>query len=155
MISQAEFDDEMVHYKEVFSQFDNDGDGAINATELNLVMRILDIYRTKADIRRMIQEVDEDDSGTIQFPEFVNMMMGLKKEVYSADELLAAFEVFDSDGDGYISASELHHIMTCTLQNGEAPDERMIAQIIRDADTNGDGRIEYPEFVKLVTSRGG
>ena len=57
-------------------------------------------------------QVDADGNGTIDFPEFLNLMARKMKDVDSEEELREAFKVFDRDGNGFISAAELRHVMT-------------------------------------------
>ena len=59
----------------------------------------------------MINEVDADGNGTIDFPEFCTLMARKMKDTDSEEELKEAFRVFDKDGNGFISAAELRHIM--------------------------------------------
>ena len=54
----------------------------------------------------------ETGNGTIDFPEFLTMMARKMKDTDSEDEIREAFRVFDKDGNGYISAAELRHVMT-------------------------------------------
>jgi len=60
----------------------------------------------------VINEVDADGNGTIDFPEFLTMMARKMKDTGSEEEILEVFKVFDKNGDGFISATELRHIMT-------------------------------------------
>ena len=57
-------------------------------------------------------QIDADGSGTIDFPEFLTMMARKMKDTDSEEEILEAFKVFDKDGNGFVSAAELRHIMT-------------------------------------------
>ena len=57
-------------------------------------------------------QVDVDGNGTIDFPEFLSLMARKMKDVDSEEELREAFKVFDRDGNGFISAAELRHVMT-------------------------------------------
>ena len=47
-------------YKEAFSLFDQDGDGAITQDELGTVMRSLGLNPTDCELKDMIREVDAD-----------------------------------------------------------------------------------------------
>jgi calmodulin len=60
----------------------------------------------------MINEVDEDGSGTIDFEEFLVMMSKKVKLSDEEEDLKEAFKVFDRNGDGSISAIEFRHVMT-------------------------------------------
>uniref|UniRef100_A0A672RFZ6 Calmodulin n=1 Tax=Sinocyclocheilus grahami TaxID=75366 RepID=A0A672RFZ6_SINGR len=97
---------------EAFSLFDKDGDGTITTKELGTVMRSLGQNPTEAELQDMINEVDADGNGTIDFPEFLTMMARKMKDTDSEEEIREAFRVFDKDGNGYISAAELRHVMT-------------------------------------------
>merc|ERR1719337_561975 len=66
----------------------------------------------EAELQDMINEVDADGSGTIDFPEFLNLMAKKMKDTDSEEEIKEAFKVFDKDGNGFISAAELRHVMT-------------------------------------------
>jgi len=85
---------------------------------------------------------DADGNGTIDFPEFLTMMARKMKDTDSAEEIKEAFKVFDKDGNGFISAAELRHIMT---NLGEKLTDEEVDEMIREADVDGDGQINYGE----------
>uniref|UniRef100_A0A8P0NV50 EF-hand calcium-binding domain-containing protein 11 n=2 Tax=Canis lupus familiaris TaxID=9615 RepID=A0A8P0NV50_CANLF len=68
------------------------------------------------------------------------------KEIFS----LLDKDVFDKDGNGYISAVELHHVMT---NSGVKLTDEEVDEMIKEADTDGDGRVNYEEFVQMVTAK--
>jgi calmodulin len=72
------------------------------------------------------------------------------KDTDSQEEIQEAFKVFDKDGNGYISAAELRHVMTSL---GEKLTEEEVDEMIREADVDGDGQINYEEFVKMMVCR--
>ena len=65
-------EEQIAEFKEAFSLFDKDGDGTITTKELGTVMRSLGQNPTEAELQDMINEVDADGSGTIDFPEVNN-----------------------------------------------------------------------------------
>ena len=75
-------------------------------------MRSLGQNPTEAELQDMINEVDTDGNGTIDFPEFLTLMARKMRDTDSEDEIKEAFKVFDKDGNGFISAAELRHVMT-------------------------------------------
>ncbi|CAJ1947730.1 unnamed protein product [Sphenostylis stenocarpa] len=175
-------DDQISEFKEAFSLFDKDGDGSrslmlsvfdcilkiavfvdrslirklqdsdccITTKELGTVMRSLGQNPTEAELQDMINEVDADGNGTIDFPEFLNLMAKKMKDTDSEEELKEAFRVFDKDQNGFISAAELRHVMT---NLGEKLTDEEVDEMIREADVDGDGQINYEEFVKVMMAK--
>ncbi|KAJ1846716.1 hypothetical protein LPJ70_001896, partial [Coemansia sp. RSA 2708] len=101
------------HIKELrdaFAIFDTDNNGEISREELGVLMRSLSHNPTEEEITDMINEVDENGDGKIDFSEFIAMMA---RQPMSAEgpesEIMEAFRVFDKNGDGVISAQELRH----------------------------------------------
>ncbi|SAL94865.1 hypothetical protein [Absidia glauca] len=78
------------------------------------------------------------------------MLARKMKDTDSQEEIQEAFKVFDKDGNGYISAAELRHVMTSLGTLGEKLSEEEVDEMIREADVDGDGQINYEEFVKMM-----
>ncbi|KAK8728566.1 hypothetical protein OTU49_009020 [Cherax quadricarinatus] len=62
--------------KEAFRIYDKGGDGYITTDVLREILRELDNRLTESDLDNIIEEVDEDGSGTLDFDEFMEMMSG-------------------------------------------------------------------------------
>ena len=138
-------EEQVNQFKEAFILFDKNEDGKITTKELGTVMRTLGQNPTEAELQDMINEVDANGNGTIDFPEFITMMSRKMKDTDSEEELLEAFKVFDKDGNGFITSQELRHVMT---HLGEKITEDEADVMIKEADLDGDSRINYEEFVK-------
>ena len=104
---------------------------------------------SEAELQDMVNEVDLDGNGTIEFDEFLFMMSRQMREGDTEEEIIDAFRVFDKDGDGKITAAELTHIMK---NLGEPLSQEECDEMIAQTDTNKDGIIDYAEFVHLMLS---
>src|SRR5262249_5805708 len=94
---------------DTFGVFDADGSGAISGEELAGVMRSLGQSPTERELRELINEVDLDRSGTINFEEFKALMVSRHGD--RAIRLRLAFDVFDTDRNGRITANEMRSVM--------------------------------------------
>ena len=91
-----------------------------------------------------------DGNGTIDFEEFVAMMPQAARNARdenAEEEMYEAFQIFDADGNGNISADELRQIFENLGQNLTAEE---IDDMVKVADIDGDGEINYEEFVKML-----
>ncbi|KAI9485650.1 MAG: hypothetical protein EXX96DRAFT_545939 [Benjaminiella poitrasii] len=130
-----------------FLLFDKDNNGTIDSSELGAVMRSLNMNPTDTELRDMINEVDGNGNGTIEYEEFVVMLSRKRRASEIHEELKETFRVFDKDGNGYISQSELCQVMNSV---GEKLSEDELNVMLREADIDGDGQINYEEFVKML-----
>jgi len=140
----------IIHYRNAFNMFDKKKDGVITLKELSNVLRSLNLDPTEEEIKEMIDEVDLDGNGEIDFEEFVTLMNRRSKETDIEEEVLNAFKVFDKDGNGLVSITELRHIMT-ELENGFTEEE--IDDLLLESDDDGDGFISYAEFIKNMRKK--
>ncbi|XP_078508020.1 troponin C, skeletal muscle isoform X1 [Lissotriton helveticus] len=143
--------EEMIaEFKAAFDMFDTDGGGDISTKELGTVMRMLGQTPDKEELDAIIEEVDEDGSGTIDFEEFLVMMVRQMKEDAqgkSEEELAECFRIFDKNADGYIDGEELGEILR---SSGEDITEEEIEELMKDGDKNNDGKIDFDEFLKMM-----
>jgi len=94
-------------FKEAFDEFDKDGSGSISTKELLGVMRSMGQNPTEDEVLELVMEVDLNGDGTIDFPEFLQMMKKKSNEQEHLDDLREAFKMFDRNKDGYIDLNEL------------------------------------------------
>ncbi|KAK8924189.1 hypothetical protein KSP39_PZI019645 [Platanthera zijinensis] len=140
-------EDQISEFREAFCLFDKDGDGCITLEELATVIQSLGQNPIKEELQDMINEVDINGNGTIEFGEFLSLMARKIKETDAEEELKEAFKVFDKDQNGYISAAELRNVM---INLGEKLTDEEVDQMIREADLDGDGQVNYEEFVRMM-----
>merc|ERR1712183_384652 len=124
-------------------------DGSCTSALVSSIMRSIGQNPSEAEIADMVNQVDKDGTGMIDFPEFL-MMMSLKADYENAeDQIREAFQVFDGDGNGFINRGEL----ACVMGNlGEALKPEEIQSMIDEADQDGDGQINYEEFYIMMQS---
>lgn len=68
--------------------------------------------------------------------------------VESPEEIREAFGVFDKDGNGYISVSELKHVL---MTMGEKLSQEEVDIMIHEADIDGEGHIQYEQFIHMMS----
>ena len=95
-------EDKINEYKEAFDMFDRDKQGTISCDEIYKIMKNYGNPMKKEEIENMIEEIDEDGDGEINFEEFVTMMEKQTNIIDETEEdaVLLAFKSFDRDHDG-------------------------------------------------------
>ncbi|XP_022725733.1 probable calcium-binding protein CML25 [Durio zibethinus] len=133
--------------EEVFKKFDVNGDGKISSSELGSIMGSVGRRPSEEELQKMIKEFDADGDGFLNFNEFVE----LNTKGVDSDEVLEnlkdAFSVYDIDGNGSISAEELHEVLK------SLGDECSIAEcrkMISGIDKDGNGMIDFEEFKVMM-----
>ena len=141
--------EQIAELKETFVLFDKNGDGSISKDEFKEALRLFGQKPTDMQLQEMINSVDKDGSGAIEFSEFTILMGKHLKEKDSEVELKAAFNFFDIDRDGFITAPELRVVLR---KLGEKMTDEEIDDIVKEGDKDGDGRINYQEFLDIMES---
>eukprot|EP00932_Pfiesteria_piscicida_P015347 SRR837773.2743.p1 GENE.SRR837773.2743~~SRR837773.2743.p1 ORF type:complete len:477 (-),score=159.62 SRR837773.2743:58-1392(-) len=133
---------------ELFRQLDRNGDGELSADEILEGLGSAELEGAEA-LEDLMGRVDSDGSGRLDYTEFVAALMDSK--VYSKrDRLLTIFKGFDLDGDGRISSEELAQALSAGM-DGDKTCGRRIQSVLREVDANGDGFIDFEEFVLAMT----
>jgi len=146
LVKQYDLDEEtLANYKEAFRMFDRNGDGSITTNELGSVMHSLGCRTTYFELESFVHQLDDDGNGTIEFDEFVRLMVDRLQKQTDDDDLRKAFEVFDRDHDGYVSAKDLKLAMRSL---GEKLSEVELREMIK-ADKDGDGKVNFDEFQSM------
>ena len=145
-IASQSSDNDIKTLREAFVKMDSNGDGTLSFEEL--AQGIASVAGSSIDLEGIMREMDFDRSGRIDYTEF--LASTLDKNVYMQEErLYMAFKVFDKDGSGKISASELKGV----LGNSGQSDHEFWEQLVGECDVNHDGEIDFNEFLALMSNK--
>mmetsp|Transcript_13857 Transcript_13857/g.31452 ORF Transcript_13857/g.31452 Transcript_13857/m.31452 type:complete len:505 (+) Transcript_13857:23-1537(+) len=136
--------------RDTFMLLDENGDGLLTAGELRDGMAKSGLTEIPHDLQQILEEVDSNGSGMIDYTEF--LAATLDQKMYLQEDICwAAFQVFDRDGNGKITTDEIAMV----LGDGDVKSVAMrdIAELMKDVDQNGDGEIDFEEFMHMM--RGG
>ncbi|CAA3015823.1 calcium-dependent kinase 26-like [Olea europaea subsp. europaea] len=144
VIAESLSEEEIAGLKEIFKMIDADNSGHITFEELKAGLKRFGANLDESEIYDLMKSADVDNSGTIDYGEFIAATLHLNK-IEKEDHLFTAFSYFDKDGSGYITPDELQ----------KASEEFGITDVhleemIREADENNDGQIDYNEFVAMM-----
>jgi len=128
-----------------------DSKGIISTKMLGPLLKLIGENPPEEEIQDIVNDVDKNGTGVFKFPEFLSMMAKKCDLLVADDDIREAFKVFDCDGNGFISRSELKHVL-CNL--GEAISEDECNYLVEEADIDGDGSINYEEFCAMMNSVG-
>lgn len=133
--------------KEAFDIFDKNNDGTISPNEVKDILKALELCSTEEQVSKMMKEADIDGSGGIEFGEFLQLMTKRYQRRDTSEELRRMFVVFDIDKSGTISQEEIKEVLT---KMGESITTKEVEDMIAIADNDGDGEVNYEEFLTLM-----
>lgn len=145
-------DDQLAELREIFRSFDRNSDGSLTQLELGSLLRSLGLTPSSDQLDALISRADTNSNGLVEFSEFVALVapdLLADRSPYSEDQLRKLFAIFDRDGNGFITAAELAHSMA---RLGHALTVKELTGMIKEADTDGDGRINFQEFSRAITA---
>jgi len=147
---QAEFyniSEEKLHeYKEAFNMLDENCDGLISAAEIKSMFAKIEQPVSDDEVKVMLKEIDLDGNEFIDLDEFIQMMVKYETRITPEQyeiSLRKVFEIFDLDKNSFITETELKEVMA---KLGEHLSDEEVSDMIRVADEDGDGRINFKEF---------
>merc|ERR1711988_913011 len=134
--------------RDTFMALDENGDGLLTVNEMKEGLNRCGLKEIPADLQQIMEEVDSDGSGVIDYTEF--LAATLDKKVYVQEDVCwSAFRVFDKNGDGKISREELKEV----LGDGSVTDivgAEAAKKLMTEVDGNGDGMIDFQEFMTMM-----
>lgn len=138
--------EELEHYRNLFSEIDKNGDGTLSREEMITgLSKTMPLEEATVEVDRIMEQVDTDKSGQIDYTEFLNAMAAQGKNM-NREVMHRAFKMIDEDGSGKIGITELKAL----LGKGVVADETVWNELLRQADKDGDGEIDIEEFTEMM-----
>ncbi|EGS17445.1 putative calcineurin protein [Thermochaetoides thermophila DSM 1495] len=151
IVQGSNFDREEVdRLRKRFMKLDKDSSGTIDREEFLSLPQI----SSNPLATRMIAIFDEDGGGDVDFQEFVSGLSAFSSKGNKEQKLRFAFKVYDIDRDGYISNGELFIVLKMMVGNNlkDQQLQQIVDKTIMEADQDGDGKISFEEFCRMVES---
>ena len=136
---------EILDLQVLFKAFDKDENGQIDIKEFEQgLMELNSKEIKKEEIQKFFNEIDVDRNGKIDYTEFIAAT--LQRKIFMKKEILFdAFSALDTDKDYKITKEELMKVLKLQPEK-----DKFAAQLIELADKNGDGVIDYKEFLEMM-----
>eukprot|EP00928_Gymnodinium_smaydae_P018457 TRINITY_DN17022_c0_g2_i2.p1 TRINITY_DN17022_c0_g2~~TRINITY_DN17022_c0_g2_i2.p1 ORF type:complete len:517 (+),score=137.34 TRINITY_DN17022_c0_g2_i2:91-1641(+) len=144
-------EDQIKELREIFMGLDENDDGKLTVAEMKTGIEKAGLKNIPPDLKQIMEDVDSDGSGVIDYTEF--LAATLDRRVYLKEDVMwAAFRVFDRNGDGKITQKELQEVLG-DENVADVVGASTIAALMKEVDTDGDGNIDFAEFMAMM--RGG
>ena len=139
--------------EELFESLDKNGDGQLQKNEL--IDGFTDMYGDKeiarVEVEKIFKNIDIDNNQAIDFSEFLMANMQ-RQNILHKDMLKAAFDAFDADGNGVITLEELENVFQLPSSSHRDCQKYEIGELFKIVDVNGDGNVDFEEFIKMMES---
>jgi len=134
--------------EEAFSIYATPGKSEITKAQLGSLFRALGQTPTDAELADLLAAGDLDGNRVLSLEE-VKLLVARKLHETSVDnqDLKAAFEAFDTDGDGVIGRADLKNVLDSI---GGLISELDFDSMFNLADRDADGRISYADFLAVA-----
>ncbi|CAK1581687.1 unnamed protein product [Parnassius mnemosyne] len=137
--------------RKAFEAFDHEKKGCIGTVMVGTILGMLGHQVTDESLAEIINEVDVDGSGELEFEEFVTLASRFMVEEDAEamqQELKEAFRLYDKEGNGYITTSVLREILR-ELDDKISAEE--LDMMIEEIDSDGSGTVDFDEFMEVMT----
>ena len=163
---------ELRYFRKMFDMFDTDHSGAIGFFEMKNLTKHLGVEMDDAALKASMEKIDENGNGDLEFDEFVQWLGEagqsgdkfaiLKSKIRAQgtrpltnvqiQRLNDVFNHFDTDGSGSIDIAELGHVFVAM---GQPMAQEDLEALMKQADDDGSGEMEFEEFLLLMCSNFG
>lgn len=134
-----------------FIRIDKDRSGTLDKDEFLALPKMEDNPLAP----RIIEIFDTNRDGAVDFQEFLTGIGLFARSTDPEDKLKFLFRVYDLGDDGFVSNRDLFSSLKIMIGDnlGDVQLQQVVDKTIREADKDGDGRLDYEEFRAFVTAR--
>ncbi|XP_067009144.2 troponin C, isoallergen Bla g 6.0101 [Anabrus simplex] len=137
--------------RKAFEAFDREKKGCIGTEMVGTILRMLEHPVDDDILKEIINEVDADGSGELEFEEFCSLASRFLVEEDSEallSELKEAFRLYDKEGNGYITTGVLREILK---ELDDKLTKEDLDMMIEEIDSDGSGTVDFDEFMEVMT----
>ena len=138
--------------KEAFDLFDTDKSGQIDKEELKQALKNLGIDAKNQTLTNMMNDLDKDGSGQIDFDEFIDMMTAKMSDRDTREDLEKVFRLFLGDDDKADKIT-IKHLKRVARELNENMSDEELQEMIARADLNKDQGVDFEEFYQIMTKK--
>ncbi|TVU45642.1 hypothetical protein EJB05_05133, partial [Eragrostis curvula] len=132
--------------RDMFAIMDADKDGRVTLQELKAGLKKVGSKLAEPEMELLMEAADVNGNGYLDYGEFVAITIHLQR-LSNDDHLRTAFLYFDKDSSGYIERAELADALA---DDSGDTDDAALNNVLREVDTDKDGRISFDEFVAMM-----
>lgn len=140
-------EDQLQDITEAFQMCDTKGEGSIETKQIKFAMRALGFEPRKEEIKKIIADIDKENTGKINKEDFIQLMVNRIAEKDANEEIIKAFQLFDENGSGNITFEDLKRV---AKELGENIGDEELKEMIDEADLTGDGTVNRDEFLRIM-----
>ncbi|CCF56014.1 hypothetical protein KAFR_0A05790 [Kazachstania africana CBS 2517] len=149
LLEDTNFDrDEIERLRKRFMKLDRDSSGSIDKNEFMSIPGV----SSNPLAARIMEVFDSDNSGDVDFQEFITGLSIFSGRGSKDEKLNFAFKIYDIDKDGYISNGELFIVLKIMVGNNLDDDQlqQIVDRTIMENDSDGDGKLNFEEFKNAI-----
>jgi serine/threonine-protein phosphatase 2B regulatory subunit len=128
---------------------DKDGSGTLTIDEFTSIPELA----VNPLLERVISIFDTNKDNEIEFTEFISALSTFSDKDNKEGKLKFAFQVYDIDGDGFISNGELFQVLKMMVGDNlnDIQLQQIVDKTILEGDEDKDGKISFEEFKAMIT----
>jgi calcium-dependent protein kinase len=140
------------HILDFFNSLDKDKNGTISYSELRQGLSKAGYLLADSEAQQLLSAIDTDGNGVLDLNEIFASLVDwndLQKDENWPRWCKKMFEKLDMDRSGFIDLEELAKLVPSNMRGQRTVNA---LRMLREVDTNGDGKISYEEFMHMMNA---